>query len=265
MEVACLQVASPPGEPEAERVRRVVELAGDAAPVDLLVLPEMWPVGYFAFDRYAQHAQPLDGPVVTGLAALAARLDAHVHAGSLVERDDRGRLYNTSVLLDPAGTVVHTYRKHHVFGYRSREAELLTPGDDPGVADTALGTVGMTTCYDLRFPELYRLLVDRGAELLIVPAAWPTVRRDHWRLLCRARAVENQLAVVACNGSGEQDGTELAGRSLVIDPWGRVVAEADADETLLRASLDPGDVGAVRAEFPALADRRIPVGDPGDR
>jgi predicted amidohydrolase len=259
MKIALVQLASPRGEPVADRVARAGATVAGLDPVDLVVLPELWAPGYFAFDRYAELAESLDGPLLTEIAGWARRLRTHVHAGSVLERDEAGRLYNTAVLLGPDGDLVLDYRKVHVFGYRSLEAELLSAGDRADVADTALGRVGMTTCYDLRFPELYRVLVDRGAELVVVPAAWPAARLEHWALLTRARAVENQVYLLACNAAGAQGDVRLGGHSVVVDPWGRVVAEAGADEQVLYADLDPGLVTEIRTEFPVLGDRRVPV------
>ncbi|GAA3107355.1 carbon-nitrogen family hydrolase [Streptosporangium carneum] len=265
MRIALVQVASPPEETPDARRTRVGRMVSQARGADLVVLPELWAAGYFAFDAYEDRAEPLDGPTVAAGREWARELGAHVHIGSVVERDRRGRLFNTAVLIGPAGTIAHTYRKVHVFGYASREAELLTPGERLDVADTVWGRVGATTCYDLRFPELWRGLVDRGAQTVVVPAAWPAARREHWRLFTSCRAVEQQLVVVACNAVGTQDGgVELGGASRVVDPWGTVLAEAGQDEGITFCEVDPAVVDRVRAEFPVLADRRWPVENPAD-
>jgi predicted amidohydrolase len=256
MRIALLQVASPDDEGVEARRARVGEMVLGAQGADLVVLPELWAAGYFAFDAYEERAELLDGPTVAAAGEWARRLGAHVHAGSIVERDADGRLHNTAVLLDPSGTIVHTYRKVHVFGYRSREAELLTPGSELTVAETGLGPVGATTCYDLRFPELWRALVDKGAETVITPAAWPAARREHWRLFTSCRAVEEQVVLAACNAVGTQAGVELGGHSRVVDPWGAVLAEAGDDEGLTRADVPEDIVARTRREFPVLGDRR---------
>lgn len=257
MKIALVQVASPAEESPAERRERVGRIVAGARGADLVVLPELWAAGYFAFDAYTDRAETLSGPTVAAGREWARELGAYVHLGSVVERDDEGRLHNTAVLLAPDGSIAHTYRKVHVFGYASREAELLTPGEEIGVADTALGKVAATTCYDLRFPELWRGLVDAGAETVVVPAAWPAARREHWRLFTTARAVEQQVLVVACNAVGVQDGgVELGGHSRVVDPWGVVLAEAGVEEGITFCDVDPAVVPRVRAEFPVLADRR---------
>jgi predicted amidohydrolase len=264
MEIALVQVASPPEEPPERRRERVAAMVSSCRGAQLVVLPELWAAGYFAFDAYPERAEPLDGPTVAHAREWARELAAYVHLGSIVERDPQGRLFNTAVLVDPDGEIAHTYRKVHVFGYASREAELLTPGEELDVVDTKLGRLGATTCYDLRFPELWRGLVDRGARTVVVPAAWPAARLEHWRLFTSCRAVEEQVLLVACNATGRQDGgVELGGHSRVVDPWGVVLAEAGAEEGVTVCEVDPGVVDAVRAEFPVLADRRWPANPRG--
>ncbi len=259
MRVALVQVSSPLDEPVKDRIARVGELVTGLVGVDLVVLPELWAPGYFAFDRYEELAESIDGALIREVAEWAGRIGAHVHVGSILERAGAGRLYNTAVLLGPQGEAVLDYRKVHVFGYESLESKILSAGDRADVADTRLGCIGMTTCYDLRFPELYRVLVDRGAQLLIVPAAWPQARLEHWKLFTRARAVENQVFLLACNAAGRQGDVSLAGHSVVVDPWGRVIAEAGPHEQVLYADIDLQTVSDVRAEFPVLKDRRLRV------
>ncbi len=259
MRIAVAQLASPLSEPVPDRLARARDVLAGVRDADLVVLPELWPSGYFAFDRYHDLAEPRDGAIMAELAGWARAMGTHLQAGSFLERDAAGKLYNTAVLFGPDGQLLLDYRKVHVFGYQSLEAQLLTGGDRVDVAATPFGGVGMTTCYDLRFPELYRVLVDRGAELLIVPAAWPAARVEHWRLLTRTRAVENQVFLIACNAAGDQGDVQLGGHSVVVDPWGRVVAEAGYDEQVLQVDIDLADVAEIRAEFPVLSDRRLSV------
>jgi predicted amidohydrolase len=221
---------------------------------DLVLLPEIWATGYFSFPRYEAEAEAIDGPTMTALRTKAADLRCHLFAGSFVERD-QGKLYNTSVLLDSRGEILARYRKIHLFGYGSEESRLLTRGDEVVVADCPWGKTGLSTCYDLRFPELYRKMVERGAVMFLVASAWPEARLDAWRLFNRARAHENLAFVISCNCAGTDSGRRYAGRSAVIDPLGRVVAEAGDDEQLLAAEIDPRLVETVRGEFPALRDR----------
>jgi predicted amidohydrolase len=259
VEIALVQVASPPQEPVTERIERVGALVrSQAHGADLVVLPELWSAGYFAFDEYEARAEPVvNGPTVTAGRTWARELGAHIALGSIVERSEEG-LHNTAVVLAPDGSVLHSYRKMHVFGYASREAELLRPGRAVGVFDTPWGVTGATTCYDLRFPELYRVLIDQGAQSVIVPAAWPAARLEHWRLFTTVRAVEQQVLLIACNAVGVQDGdVRLAGHSRVVDPWGEVLVEAGDEEQVVTCRVDPQVVDEVRTRFPALSDRRI--------
>lgn len=258
-EVACLQVGSLGRAPEMRR-ESAVQLIEAAAGADLIVLPELWTVGYFAFDDYDEAAEPLEGATLHALGQAARNVGAYVVVGSFVERSSHG-LHNTLAVLGPNGALLGSYRKVHVFGYGSRESQLVAAGDTPVLIPTPLATLGLAICYDLRFPELFRSLVDRGAEVFVIPSAWPDARRSHWQVLLRARAIENLAYVVACNGCGDADGVELAGRSAVIDPWGEIVAEAGIAATVLRATLDLERLIACRLEFPALADRQLRAGD----
>jgi predicted amidohydrolase len=254
----CLQLDCPDGESAADRVRRVLaELRRVEA--DLVVLPELWATGYFHFAAYRAQAEPLTGPTLTALREVARERRFHLVAGSLVERAEDGRLHNTTALVGPGGELLHTYRKIHLFGYDSDEARLLTPGTAVGAVPTEIGRVGLATCYDLRFPELFRGLADAGAELVAVVSAWPAARLGHWRVLTRARAIENQVHLVACNLAGRHAGREMAGASVVVDPWGVVLAEGGQQPARVAAELDRGSPAAVRAEFPVLTHRRLGV------
>lgn len=251
-----VQVASPPEESVARRRERVGRMVQGARGADLVVLPELWAPGYFAFDAYERLAETLDGDTVSSGRQWARDLGAHVQLGSFLERSPHGQMHNTAVLIAPDGSVVHTYRKVHVFGYRSREAELLTGGDTVSAADTSLGPIGATTCYDLRFPELWRALVDCGSQTVVVPAAWPAARREHWQLFTTTRAVEQQVVLIGCNAVGEQHGVALGGYSRIVDPWGEVLVEAGADEGITFGEVDTDIVERVRSQFPVLQDRR---------
>ena len=221
MRVHAIQLSYGDDETTEDRTARVVDLVRAQSGADLVVLPELWPNGGFAYDRWEDGAQALDGPVVTALRAATRDLGAMVHMGSLVERDGTGRLFNTSVLLGADGELLTTYRKVHLFGFGEGEPKLMTPGDGPVVHDR----LGLATCYDLRFPEMFRALLDAGTEVVLMPAAWPAKRVHHWRLLAQARAVENQTYVVACNTGGTHAGVPMGGHSLVVDPWGEVLAD----------------------------------------
>ena len=268
MRLALAQLGVEAGDVDGNVARAVsaVERAVDRGS-DLVCLPELFNVGYFAFDSYAREAEPLDGPTLSRFADLAAAHGVGLVAGSIVEdlaaSADAGHdvpatdgLANTAVFFDRDGERRAVYRKRHLFGYGSREQELLVPGESLPVVDFEGFGVGITTCYDLRFPEQFRALADGGATLVVVPSAWPYPRVEHWTTLSRARAVENQSYLAAANGSGDFDGDTLLGRSTVYDPWGTTLASAGDDPALVVADIDPGRVERVREEFPALADRR---------
>jgi predicted amidohydrolase len=244
-------------QPLDERRGQAADLVRAQAGAELVVLPELWPQGGFLYARWAEQAEPVDGPSVAAVAAAAKDIGAWVHAGSIIERDESGALYNTSVLLAPDGSVAATYRKIHLFGFSEGEPALLTAGLEPVVVDTQLGRIGLATCYDLRFPELFRALVERGAELVLMPSAWPKARIEHWSVLARARAIENQYVVVANNAAGRQGSTELGGRSAVIDARGSVLAEAGDGAEVLSVEVDLSEVREWRERFPVLADRRL--------
>ncbi|GGV00891.1 hydrolase [Kitasatospora herbaricolor] len=260
-----IQLSVSDTEPADERRARAAALVRAQEGADLVVLPELWPLGGFAYDTWSTGAEPLDGPTSDVMAAAARAAGVWLHAGSIVERDPDGPIYNTSLVFAPDGELAHTYRKIHRFGFDSGEAVVMGAGQEIVTAGTDFGVLGLATCYDLRFPELFRALLDAGAELLVVPAAWPARRREHWTLLSRARAVEEQAFVLACNTAGTHGGVEQAGHSIVVDPWGRVLAEAGDGEEVLTVEFDPAEVAKARAEFPVLRDRLLGIPAPVQR
>jgi len=213
----------------------------------------------------AAGAEPLDGPSIEWARDLARELRVDFVAGSIVERaEDGGRPYNTSVHVGPDGELRGVYRKLHLFdvevgGTVYRESDSERPGDEIVVSQLADGTaLGMTVCYDLRFPELFRILAVRGARVIVVPSAFTlATTRDHWEVLVRARAIEDQAFVVAPNQIGEHyAGHRSGGRSLIVDPWGLVLAQAPDREAVAVADLDLAAQDDVRARLPSLANRR---------
>ncbi|WP_435096976.1 nitrilase-related carbon-nitrogen hydrolase [Halarchaeum sp. P4] len=269
MRLALAQLAPTMGDVAANNAAAHDAIAAAAANgADVVALPELWDVGYFAFEAYPDAAESLAGERLASIADAADEHDVAVLAGTVVEdlaataADTDAAVpaetgyANTSVLFDATGERRLVYRKHHLFGYDSAEADLLVPGERLETADVGGFTVAATTCYDLRFPELYRELVELGATLVLVPSAWPYPRVEHWRTLSRARAVENQWYLGAVNGVGAQGESRLLGRSTVYDPWGTPIATTDDDADVVYADLDPSRVADVREEFPALADRR---------
>jgi predicted amidohydrolase len=246
--------------------RLVRAAAKDGA--QLVVLPEKWSVLGLPDDLRAG-AEPLDGPALSWARATAAELGIDLVAGSIAERDGAadGRNANTCVHIGPDGRDRAVYRKLHMFdvkvgGRDYRESDTEAPGDAIVRSTLADGTdVGLTICYDLRFPELYRRLAVEGARMLTVPAAFtePTTR-DHWEVLLRARAIENQCFVVAANQIGRHaPGLRSGGRSMIVDPWGIVLAQAPDAETYVVADLDLERLATIRRDLPSLANRRPEV------
>lgn len=230
----------------------------------LVVLPERWNLLHGDRETLAA-AEDLDGPTLAGIRTLAAELGVAIHAGSITERipgDDR-RTFNTTVLVGPDGGDLAVYRKIHLFdvsvgGHTYRESDVSAAGDALGCADVAGLRLGLSICYDLRFPELYRALVDRGATALAVPAAFTAATgKDHWEPLLRARAIENQCFVLAAGQFGEHaNGTRSHGRSMIVDPWGTVTAQVPDGEGVACADLDLAAQARIRATLPALSHRR---------
>jgi len=236
--------------------------AADGA--SLVVLPEKWTV-MGAKDKLLAGAQALDGPAISWARAIAAELRIDLVAGSITERvPGAQKLANTCVHVDPTGEIRALYRKIHMFdveidGKLYRESELEEPGDEIASSETASGLpIGLAICYDLRFPELFRILALRGSLLITLPSAFtlPTTR-DHWETLIRARAIENQAFLVAANQVGKHpDGYESGGRSMIVDPWGRVLASlGEHGEGHVVAEIDLAAQEQVRRKLPSLANR----------
>lgn len=253
--VACLQLRIDSVEPVAERVERTLAWLAEVAPTaDLVVLPELWHVGAFDIEAARAHAEPLDGPLVLALSKVARDSQTWIHGGSIAERDG-DNYFNTSVVFAPDGSLAAAYRKIHLFGFDGGETTLMSAGEDVITVDLPTGKSGIATCYDLRFPELFRAFVDEGATAAVLASGWPTRRINHWSVLARARAIENQMLVVACNEVGTHGGTELGGRSIIVDARGEVLAEGGSEEELVIAQVDIDDTLLWREQFPNLADR----------
>ncbi|MGZ4274345.1 MAG: carbon-nitrogen hydrolase family protein, partial [Solirubrobacteraceae bacterium] len=245
--------------------RLVRDAAGRGA--ELVVLPEKWTV-LGTREHMAAGAQTLEGEAISWARRTAAELGIDLVAGSLYEHvEDAEKGFNTSVHVGPDGEIQSVYRKIHLFdvevdGAVYAESSTEDPGDEIVVTELAGGLkLGMSVCYDLRFPELYRILALRGAELITVPAAFtlPTTR-DHWEVLVRARAIENQCFVIAPNQIGNHPGgLRSGGRSLIVDPWGLVLAGAPDAETAIVADLDPENLRDIRRRLPSVARRRPEV------
>jgi deaminated glutathione amidase len=261
---AAVQLNSTPDKGRnLETADRLVRRAA-AEGAQLVVLPEKWPVLGTGSDL-REGAEPLDGPAGTWARGVARELGIDLVAGSVSERvPGEEKLRNTSLHVGPDGDVRATYRKIHMFdvevdGTVYRESDHEEPGDEPVLSATADGVeMGLTVCYDLRFPELYRILAVRGARIVTIPSAFTlATTRDHWEVLLRARAIENQAFVVAPNQIGEHaPGLRSGGRSMIVDPWGLVLALAPDEETVITADLDLDRQADIRRRLPSLASRR---------
>ncbi|MDO5502497.1 MAG: carbon-nitrogen family hydrolase [Actinomycetia bacterium] len=270
LHIAVIQLSYDDAESVQERTARVGDLVRAAAAgrpeaggQRLVVLPELWPQTGFGHEHWEERAEPLDGPTARAMSALAAECGVMLHAGSIVERlpapgAEGKSLANTSLFFGADGQLAAVYRKIHRFGFGSVEPSVMEAGDQITVVELESGhRVGLSTCYDLRFPELYRRQLDAGAQVFIVPAAWPRARVEAWRLLGQARAVENQAVVVTCNTAGTHAGVEMGGHSAVVSATGEVVAEAGLEEEVIEVTVDLDEVATARDAFPVLADRRL--------
>ncbi len=274
MRIALIQLGYDDREPVSDRVTRAADLVRAQAGHDLVVLPELWAPGGFSYQEWDKRAEPVDGPIALAMSAAARDAGVTLHAGSIIERPAGGErgpegknLWNTSLVFASDGLLAATYRKIHRFGFGQGEPLLMEAGDalalvdvPDSASDVGPARAALSTCYDLRFPELYRAQLDAGATLFVIPAAWPAARVRHWTLLAHARAIENQCVVVACNTAGKHAGVEMGGHSQVVLPTGDVAAMAGTDEQVLSVDVDMSVVSDYRASFPVLRDRRLPLG-----
>jgi deaminated glutathione amidase len=241
----------------AERLVRAAVADG----ADLVALPEKWNL-LAGGEELLAGAEALDGPSLTAARGWARELGIHLLAGSISERGE-GKASNTSVLIGPDGEDLAVYRKIHMFdvdagGVAYRESEHERPGSDLVTVPVGEVELGLSICYDLRFPELFRILALRGARVVALPSAFTTATgRDHWEVLLRARAIEDQVFVVAPNQVGTAPPHyDSFGHSAIVDPWGRVLAMAPDEECFVAADLDLGEQDRVREQLPSLANRR---------
>jgi omega-amidase len=232
---------------------RQIAARAEMAGADLLVLPELWGTGYL-LEQAHELSDPLGKGLFEEVAVLAARHHLAI-VGSLLERDGE-QVYNTATLYDAQGKRLHSYRKTHLIGLM-QEDQYLGAGQQAEVFEAAWGASACAICYDLRFPELFRRYALAGAGVIIIPAEWPTARIEHWRTLLRARAIENQAVVIACNRVGSDRANQFGGHSVVIDPWGNILVEGDDQAGLLTATVDLDTVAKARNFLPVFRDRRV--------
>lgn len=219
---------------------------------ELVVFPELWDNGY-ALEKAKEFSSSLSTGLFAQVAALSRNANVFI-VGSMLEKRGVG-VYNCAAVFSPRQGVLGAYRKIHLFGGMNEPA-YLSPGEAPLTLDLPWGRSSIAICYDLRFPELFRRYSAEGAKVLILPSEWPHPRLAHWRSLLIARAIENQMYIIACNRVGESLGTEFCGHSMIVDPWGDVVIEGGETETMLSVSINTDKVDEVRAKLPVLGDRR---------
>ena len=266
LQVAAVQMNA--GLDKAANLDRAARLVAEAAATGsrLIVLPELFNL-YGDLARAADEAEPINGTTVTAMRKWAEQHQVWL-CGSLACRNElaTNKASNLAVLVDPHGEVRAQYAKIHLFDIdlpgrvTSRESDHLAPGADVVCQPIQWARVGLAICYDLRFPELFRALVDRRADLILLPSAFTkTTGEDHWEILVRARAIENQAYIVAANQVGAHTPRGASyGHSLIVDPWGKVMAKADGEnEAIINATLDQQRLQDVRAQLPSLANRRL--------
>lgn len=257
MRIALAQFDVKSGDTDANlaRASKYVTLAARRG-AKLVVLPELWSSGY-DLERSQMHARVSQKKVLPALAKLARHHDVYI-LGSVLKANARREVFNAAVLLEPGAGLTRVYRKIHLFG-PMLETQFLTPGRTTPIFHLPFGAIALAICYDLRFPELFRKYALKDAQMVILCAQWPALRLEHWRTLVRARAIENQFFVVACNRVGTSQGTRFGGHSMIVDPWGNVLREGSGEVALLTADIDFRAVNESRSRVPSLNDRRPEV------
>jgi omega-amidase len=254
MKVSIIQLDIADGNPELNRKRagELIKMAALDKP-DVILLPEMWTTAY-ELERLGQLCDKQGRPTLDMLCQLSAEHGVNIVAGSFANMDEKGDIRNTSYVIDRKGNITAKYEKLHLFKLMDEDT-CLKPGKGYCMFELDGVRCGIIICYDLRFPELIRTLALEGIKVLFVPAQWPAKRLDHWSTLLRARAIENQIFVVAANRAGNHEADVFAGGSAIIDPWGRLLNEAGCEEQLISGELELGQVEEIRAYMDILSDR----------
>lgn len=262
MLVSAVQLNS--NQDKQENLQKAVRYIEEAAQSGskFIVFPEY--MNYISSKKEAlEHAEMIPGPTTDLLAKKAKELNVFIHCGSMLERLDNEKAYNTSVLINDQGEIIAKYRKMHLFDIdvegvvTYKESDLIEPGNDVVMAETSIGNIGLSICYDLRFPELFRKLMLKGSEILVVPAAFNLgTGIHHWETLLKARAIENQCYLIAPGQIGSYEGNSTFGSSMIIDPWGIVIARASDREGLITAEVDREYIAKLRSQLPCLKNRR---------
>jgi len=256
LKIALIQMDIELGDPDinyARAAKKIAEAAKGEEKPDVIVLPEMWNTGY-SMSNIAQVADRSGSRTQLVIGELARRYGVHIIAGSVADSDGE-HVRNTIYAFDRSGQMHASYSKIHLFRLMDEE-KYLTAGKKRGELQLDGHAAGMMICYDIRFPELARKLALSGAKILFVPAEWPHPRLHHWRSLLIARAIENQMYVCGINRVGRDAANVFCGHSMIVDPWGEVIAETDETETIISAAVDLAKPDEVRGRIPVFMDRR---------
>lgn len=253
LNIAILQLDIVFGNPEANLQKVEKHLKKFESNLDLIMLPELWTTGY-DLGRLEEIADPEANKISSILSEWAQKYQVHIVAGSIAKKAEKG-VFNTLLAFNRQGHKIGEYDKVHLFRLMDEE-KYMVPGNQLGLFELENIPCAGVICYDIRFPEWVRSHVLKGAQILFVPAEWPITRLDHWRTLLISRAIENQCYVIACNRVGSDPNNTFAGHSMIIDPWGEIIAEAGQEETVLMGEIDLARVKQVRSQIPIFSDRR---------
>ncbi|MCK9216461.1 MAG: carbon-nitrogen family hydrolase [Firmicutes bacterium] len=256
VKVASIQHCINDNHTKEERLDQVSKLIDEVSEFDLILLPEMWNVGFLSFGKYESYAETLDGPTISMISEKAKKHNAYIMGGTIVEKDG-AKKYNTAVLVGPDGKIAATYRKIHLVTRKgAAEVDFLEPGTDHVTVETELGVIGFGICYDLRFPELYRrMAIYDNAEIFLQPAAWPLQRVENWIDLMHARANENQAYLISCNACGTNEGVQNFGHSAIVDPHGISIASGGLTQCIVKGEIDLEELRKFRQNTPHLKTR----------
>ena len=260
IKVASIQYWFSDENTKEERIRHIENLIDQAAGADLILLPEVWNIGWRCFDKYQEESETIEGETITRIGKKAREINAYILAGTIIEKSGND-LYNTAIFLDPKGEVISKYRKIHLVTRKgSEEAKAIKTGNEIVTVETNLGVFGFGVCYDLRFPELYRkMAVNHGVEIFLLPAAWPLVRVENWIDLSHARANENQCYLISCNCAGFNRGVQYLGHSSIVDPNGITIASSGLFQTIVKGEIDMEALRKFREDTPHLKSRVLSV------
>jgi len=256
MKVSLIQPLICQEETKEQKIARIAEKLDACKGAEVIVLPETWNTGSYTVEKLVNEAESADGPSHAMLREKARKLNCYI-AGTIIERGGDGKLRNTLRFISPEGRDAAVYIKRHLSTFSSPESTLMVPGTESVTADTDFGRFGFSICYDVRFPEHYRELLIKGADFILSPVAWLYPRVDQYRVLYRARAIENVCYMFTCNFVGWESGKQYFGSSMAIDPWGNVLATNEYDETILKAEADKENLLRIRSGFTTAEERLL--------